>query len=194
MVLVLVTAGVLVRIGWSRSDRGTTDAATPPPAPVAVRPSAPTPHPASKSPRPKVVIEQRESTVCLANTASQFVLVSLARQRAWMCEGHRQVNASAITSGEVNSGYATPTGTWTVQAKQRNRWLSGVGYRDFVRYWIPFDGEYGFHDASWQTMPFGSPGYVKDGSHGCVHLPTSVAKWLYHWAVPGRTVVRVSAQ
>ena len=26
---------------------------------------------------------------------------------------------------------------------------------DYVEYWVPFNGDFGFHDASWQTMPFG---------------------------------------
>lgn len=189
--LVLVTAGVLVRIASNNADPSPTVAA-PPPAPVALHPS-PHDRTSSKAPLPKVAVEQRKSTVCKANKAPQLVLVSLGRQHAWMCERHRQVKTSAVTTGDVQSGNATPTGSWTVQAKQRDRWLSGPGYRQFVRYWIPFNGDYGFHDAPWQTMPFGSPGYVKHGSHGCVHLPMTVASWLYHWVVPGKTEVRIIA-
>jgi lipoprotein-anchoring transpeptidase ErfK/SrfK len=53
---------------------------------------------------------------------------------------------------------------------------------------MPFDGPYGFHDAPWQTFPFGSPDYATQGSHGCVHLPENEAAWVYNWAPVGTTV------
>jgi lipoprotein-anchoring transpeptidase ErfK/SrfK len=62
-----------------------------------------------------------------------------------------------------------------------------------VHYWIPFNGDFGFHDATWQTMPFGSPDYRTQGSHGCVHLPMPTVQWLYNWAQAGSTVVTVEA-
>jgi len=48
-----------------------------------------------------------------------------------------------------------------------------------VKYWIPYDGVYGFHDSSWQTFPYGSQQYRTDGSHGCVHFPLTVMSWIY---------------
>lgn len=132
-----------------------------------------------------------DSTACLGNTAARRVIVSIKYQKAWMCQRQRQVNSSSVTTGASAHDMATPTGSWTVQGKQRNLYLTGPGYRDYVHYWIPFDGEIGFHDASWQSMPFGSGGYRTQGSHGCVHLPGPVVSWLYQWAGIGSTVVTV---
>jgi lipoprotein-anchoring transpeptidase ErfK/SrfK len=131
--------------------------------------------------------------VCDQADAARTVFVSITKQHVWMCQGHRQVDNTAATTGETDNGDATPTGSWLVQAKQRNRYLVGPGYRDFVHYWIPFNGDFGFHDATWQKMPFGSPQYATNGSHGCVHLPMNQIKWLYRWSRIGTTVVTFQA-
>jgi lipoprotein-anchoring transpeptidase ErfK/SrfK len=64
--------------------------------------------------------------------------------------------------------------------------LTGEAYH--VEYWMPYDGNYGFHDSAWQTFPYGSQQYRTAGSHGCVHLPLSTMAWLYNWAKLGATV------
>ncbi|WP_277830803.1 L,D-transpeptidase [Speluncibacter jeojiensis] len=132
-----------------------------------------------------------DAAACLANQSPQLVLVSISRQRAWMCAGTRTVHATAVTTGDVLSGDGTPTGTWAIEAKQPDRWLSGPGYSDFVHYWMPFHDDFGFHDADWQTMPFGDVGYRSEGSHGCVHLPEAAMSWLYNWAEVGAGVTIV---
>ena len=129
-----------------------------------------------------------DTSPCSANTAPQLVLVSISTQQAWLCAGPRQVYATPVTTGNVANGDATPLGTWRVQAKQANRYLTGPGYSDFVHFWVPFNGDFGLHDASWQTMPFGSPQYQTDGSHGCVHFPTPAMTWLYAWITVGSQV------
>ena len=101
--------------------------------------------------------------------------------------------AAGPAAGQTINDDATPTGSWVVQGKQTNRYLVGPGYRDFVKYWIPFNGDFGFHDANWQTFPLGSPLYRSQGSHGCVHLSLPVVKWLYGWAQTGSTVVTIEA-
>ena len=109
-----------------------------------------------------------------------------------MCQGTTQVYSTPVTTGDVADGDATPTGSWVVQGKDTDTYLTGPGYRDYVQFWIPFDGDIGFHDASWQTMPFGSLGYTTLGSHGCVHLPLPVVTWLYSWAKIGSTAVTIT--
>jgi lipoprotein-anchoring transpeptidase ErfK/SrfK len=118
-------------------------------------------------------------------------LVSRSQQQLWACEGHRQVEESAVTTGASKHGDQTPLGSWRLQGKQTNRYLVGPGYRDFVRFWMPFNGDFGLHDASWQTMQFGSTAYHQRGSHGCVHVPTKVMAWLYAWSRVGATVVTI---
>jgi hypothetical protein len=136
-------------------------------------------------------------SVCAQNSATQAIFVSIAQQHAWVCDGTRQVNDSAVTTGTTviknNVDDRTPTGTWQIQAKYTSTYLKGSdangSWDDFVQYWMPFDGEIGFHDASWQTFPFGSSQYQTAGSHGCVHLPAAFIGWFYNWAPVGTTVV-----
>lgn len=129
-----------------------------------------------------------DSTPCTANPVRQLVLVSITLQRVWMCQQTTQVYSTLVTTGAINVGDGTPLGTWAIQAKQTDRYLVGPGYRDFVHYWMPFNGDFGFHDAPWQTMAYGAPGYRDNGSHGCVHLPADAMTWLYQWAPVGTTV------
>jgi lipoprotein-anchoring transpeptidase ErfK/SrfK len=111
----------------------------------------------------------------------------------WGCEGSQVVYETAVTTGAYQiAGDATPTGTWHIYGKQTNIHLRGSdshgSWDDPVQYWMAFYSDYGFHDASWQTFPFGSADYATQGSHGCVHLPTAAATWLYNWAPIGTTV------
>jgi hypothetical protein len=133
---------------------------------------------------------------CAHNTNGKLLLVSIGRQHLWVCDGTQLVQQSAATTGttQIIRGVhsSTPVGTWQIVSKQTNRHLSGCDangcWNDYVRYWLPFDGSIGFHDASWQTFPFGASNYHTKGSHGCVHLPTSFMAWLYNWAPVGTTV------
>jgi hypothetical protein len=140
---------------------------------------------------------QTASDECAGNTASKAVLVSISAQHMWACQSTEMVKQSAVTTGatDVPNGVddATPVGTWRIYEKFRNLVLKGSdangAWDDYVQYWMPFDTAVGFHDASWQTFPFGSSRYKTDGSHGCVQLPTDIAAWLYSWAPVGTRVV-----
>jgi len=136
------------------------------------------------------------TTPCAGTTISKLLLVSISLQHMWACETDTLVNQAAVTTGMTrapnNVDDATPTGSWQIYSKQTNQRLRGSdrngSWDDFVQYWIPFDGPIGFHDASWQTFPFGSSQYQTDGSHGCVHLPLDVIAWIYNWAPIGTVV------
>lgn len=179
-VLLVVTMFVLADPSYGQAV-GAPPAAASTPAEQPIRPLLPV---ATASAPPAT----SEDTECVNNTQAQLILVSLARQRAWGCAGAVAMYTTPVTTGDVSVGNATPTGTWTIKAKQTDRYLSGPGYSDYVSYWMQFSGDFGLHDASWQTMPFGDPAYRSQGSHGCVHLPTPAMSWLYGWAKVGATV------
>jgi lipoprotein-anchoring transpeptidase ErfK/SrfK len=144
------------------------------PRPAAVGPAAP---------------RSTARTPCAANRLPQLTLVSLSAQRAWMCTGSRLVRTTPVTTGSSAPGNATPTGSWRIQAKAADRYLyPATGGEYHVAYWMPYDGDYGIHDAAWQTIPFGSGAYRSAGSHGCVHLPTDVMAWFYRWSAVGSDV------
>jgi hypothetical protein len=129
------------------------------------------------------------SAPCARNTKAQLVVVVISLQHAWMCQRTTKVYDTAITTGASAKGDGTPTGTWRIQGKQSPRTLNtrdGGSYH--VKYWMPYDGDYGFHDASWQTFSEGSPLWKTQGSHGCEHLPLNAMTYLYSWAKVGATV------
>jgi lipoprotein-anchoring transpeptidase ErfK/SrfK len=146
---------------------------------------------AAATPAPVVITLGSDVTSCATNTYRRLLLVSISRQHLWACDGSRQVNSTPVTTGKLVDHDQTPLGSWRVQAEERDRYLVGPGYRDYVHFWVPFNGDFGLHDAPWQTMPFGSKKWRTNGSHGCVHVPAARMAWLYRWAEVGGTVVTV---
>jgi hypothetical protein len=123
------------------------------------------------------------------------IYVSLSKQYLWACSGAELVVGTSVTTGASalkNVRDATPTGTWRIYAKLRNTVLAGRdangSWYDHVKYWMPFWEGYGFHDASWQTFPYGSSLYKTKGSHGCVHVPLAALTTIYNWAAVGTLV------
>jgi lipoprotein-anchoring transpeptidase ErfK/SrfK len=187
--LLAIAVAVTVWAGLSGDPRGSASiaplAAHDPAArgdvPVAVRPSPQAAVPHTNVPSP-----------CVHNSKAQLVVVSIERQHEWACARSRTVLSTAVTTGADRPGERTPKGTFAVQGLNRNTTLTTSGDRSYrVRYWIPFHlGVWGFHDASWQKMPFGSAHYRTRGSHGCVHMPLAAIRWLFHWVHYG-TPVRI---
>jgi L,D-transpeptidase catalytic domain len=145
------------------------------------------------APDPVTLRTDIDSDVCAHNEYTELAVVSIAQQHAWMCDKHMQVYSTPVTTGSHVDNDETPLGSWRVQGRQRDRYLVGPGYRDYVHFWVPFNGDFGFHDATWQTMAFGSPNYVTKGSHGCVHMPMPAMTWFYSWAKVNETVVTIEA-
>lgn len=139
------------------------------------------------------------AAVCAQNYSGKLLLVSISQQHVWACNSTVLDNQSSVTTGAsaiTNVDDATPTGSWHIYGKQTNLHLTGSdangAWDDPVAYWMPFYSDYGFHDASWQTMPFGGAGYTTQGSHGCVHLPADMMAWVYNWAPIG-TIVTIES-
>ncbi len=97
---------------------------------------------------------------------------------------------SGCITGNPNTGNATPTGVFSLNAKTRNSTLIGLDededgepdYKTPVAYWMPFMGNaIGMHDATWQSAAsFSNPkAYTWTGSHGCVNLPPDRAAALF---------------
>ena len=99
------------------------------------------------------------------------------------------VLTSDIVSGNVKNGCDTPTGTFFIDSKIPGKYLVGPTWNVWVDRWMRFTGNVGLHDASWRSE-FGGEIYKKNGSHGCVNLPSDVAKTLYDLVEVG-TMVKV---
>lgn len=121
----------------------------------------------------------------------KYIEINLARQYMWVYQDQKVIFESPITSGAAGAGFPTVQGLFSVMAKQTNRNLNGYAigydYNVFVKYWMPFFGNYGLHDASWRSS-FGGSDYYYGGSHGCVNMPLNSAAFLYGWADVGTPV------
>lgn len=107
-----------------------------------------------------------------------YVEANLTAQHLYYYVDGALVVESDFVSGNESKGMGTPTGLYPLTYKQRNATLNGEGYSTPVSYWMPFNGGVGLHDASWRSS-FGGSIYKTSGSHGCINLPSSVAKKIY---------------
>lgn len=154
-------------------------------------------------------------TACDGNTVGQVVVVSISKQHMWACDGTKVSYDNPVVTGmQQYPSELTPVGTYKIYGKLTDQTLTGSDFTghwsDYVYYWMPFlsnsYGVYGFHDltasangvAGRVDSDFGNIDInapytaAKHGSHGCVELPLTAAKWLYDWAVVGTSVSVVS--
>lgn len=109
-----------------------------------------------------------------------YIEVDMTSQRVYIVDHGEIVLESDCVTGNMSNGCATPPGIFGLTYKTRNATLRGRDYVSYVKYWMPFNGNIGFHDASWRTL-FGGDIYLTSGSHGCINLPTSFAAKLYDY-------------
>lgn len=107
-----------------------------------------------------------------------YVEVNITAQHLYFYKEGELIVESDFVSGDLSKGYVNPTGTFPIQYKARNATLNGETYSTPVKYWMPFYGGIGFHDAKWRKE-FGKDIYKEDGSHGCINLPEEVAQKMY---------------
>lgn len=109
-----------------------------------------------------------------------YIEVDMTAQRVYIIDNGEIILESDCVTGNMANGCTTPPGIFGLTYKTRNATLRGRDYVSYVQYWMPFNGNIGFHDASWRTL-FGGDIYLTGGSHGCVNLPTAFAARLYDY-------------
>ena len=119
---------------------------------------------------------------------TSYVEIDLTSQHLWVYQDGMVVEESDFVSGCVNKGRTTPRGTYGITYKERDATLVGENYSSPVKYWMPFNGNVGMHDASWRHE-FGGELYVSDGSHGCINLPTDKAAHIFDLVSKGEAVL-----
>ena len=107
-----------------------------------------------------------------------YVEINLSKQYIWFYKEGKLVVKGDIVTGNLRNHWDTPEGTYTLDYKKSNAVLRGPGYASPVKYWMPFNGGIGLHDASWRSS-FGGEIYRTNGSHGCVNLPIQVASNIF---------------
>lgn len=144
----------------------------------------------------------RQAAAAGARTyAGKRITISLARQRLRAWVGNRVVLVTPVTTG--NATLPTPTGYFQIFAKRSPYTFISPWPRSSPDWYPPSQvsfalefqsGGYFIHDAPWRGV-YGrgsnagsQPGTDYGGTHGCVNVPYSAARWLYYWADIGTTV------
>ncbi|WP_417039767.1 L,D-transpeptidase family protein [Clostridium porci] len=117
-----------------------------------------------------------------------YAEVNLTAQHMFVYKEGELILESDFVSGNASKGYTTPPGLFGLTYKQRDAVLKGENYRSPVKFWMPFNGGIGFHDASWRSS-FGGSIYKNNGSHGCINLPYAAAKTLFENVYAGMPVI-----
>lgn len=131
----------------------------------------------------------------LPDWGGTFVEIDLTGQHVYMFQNGVVVWDAPCVTGNVKRGDTTPPGIFTLKYKQTDRVLRGKimadgkpEYESPVKYWMPFNGGIGLHDANWRSK-FGGEIYKNGGSHGCINLPPNTVKALYDMVYPGIPVI-----
>lgn len=133
---------------------------------------------------------------------ARWLDIDLGSQILVAYDAEQPVFATLVSAGigQADSPLATPTGTFTIQAKRQLVRMDNLEHSGVVPYSfdVPlaqyFTGGKALHAALWHDR-FGAP-----TSHGCINVSPADAKWLYHFTEarsgtrrPG-TTVRVRGQ
>lgn len=119
---------------------------------------------------------------------NSYIEINLAMQHVFLYLDGKKVWESDCVTGNSARGFDTPVGTYGITYKEENATLVGENYATPVKYWMPFNGNIGLHDASWRSR-FGGEEYKRNGSHGCVNLPPENAKELFKYVEKGMPVI-----
>lgn len=117
-----------------------------------------------------------------------YVEISMNRQYLWFYKDGKIIAQGDVVTGDVNKGHKTALGTYMLTYKQKGATLTGDNYSSDVKYWMPFNGNIGMHDASWRYS-FGGDIYKNNGSHGCVNMPEYTAKKIFDNIEDGTPVI-----
>ncbi|MFG1604503.1 L,D-transpeptidase family protein [Actinoplanes sp. NPDC049265] len=116
---------------------------------------------------------------CKASRSKTTVCVDLTHQTIFVMKGGKVIYGPTVTRTGMK-GHRTPTGTYKIGQRATREYSEK--YKVWMPYWQRFNGGIGLH----QTTT-----YLHDtwrGSHGCVNLLPSDAKWMWSHVKKGNTV------
>lgn len=139
----------------------------------------------------RLIAPGAESLAYQAAPGEKWVDINLSNATVTAFEGATVVRGP-VPMVPGAPGLETVTGKFRIYLKYESQTMRGQNL-DGSRYETPdvpwvtyFVGSYAFHGAPWRSS-FGWSG--PGGSHGCVNMPVSEAKWLYDWGEIGNVVV-----
>ena len=119
---------------------------------------------------------------------NSYVEIDLTHQHLYLYWKGELVLETDFVSGDVADGNTTPGGLYRLTYKTTDAVLRGATYETPVKYWMPFNGNIGMHDATWRNE-FGGEIYLTNGSHGCINLPLDKAQAIYAYVSTGFPII-----
>lgn len=119
---------------------------------------------------------------------NSYVEIDLTNQHLYVYWKGEIVLETDFVSGNMSNGNVTPGGLYRLTYKTTDAVLRGADYVTPVKYWMPFNGNIGMHDATWRNE-FGGDIYLTNGSHGCVNLPLDKAEAIYGYVSTGFPII-----
>lgn len=119
--------------------------------------------------------------------SDRFVVVDKSEQQLFLYEDNELLYTTPVTTGKDST--PSDTGLFKINYKTTNKTLTdNRTYWSPVKYWMPYNGGEGLHDANWRTV-FGDESYHKGGSHGCINMPVEISDEIYNNVEPGTKVL-----
>ncbi len=122
-----------------------------------------------------------------------YVEIDYTNQRMWYYKDGALLVETAVVTGNVSAGTASPEGVFCLVGKEEDATLVGEDYKTPVDYWMPFYGGVGIHDADTWRSTYGGDIYMWSGSHGCINTPTAQAAIIYENIEIGTPIVCYSS-
>lgn len=100
-----------------------------------------------------------------------YAEICITQQKMWVYKDGQLVVETPVITGNEKEGFNTPSGSvWAIDAKKPDAHFGEANVD--VKYWLPFLGGVGLHDASWRTPEmYNTVTFKENGSHGCVNTP-----------------------
>ena len=131
----------------------------------------------------RVAPYQRKGRGWTHDFGGSYVEINLTEQRLWVYENYECKLYTPIVTGSLVEEWNTPNGIYKVYQR-----IYPTRPGRVFRYWMPFLGAYGLHDANWRSE-FRSDEYLYEGSHGCVNIPPDNFLLVYEHVSVGTPVV-----
>ena len=115
----------------------------------------------------------------------RFIHVDLQTNILRAYAGCKLVFATLVSTGKNSwtfQGRFTILNKWDYLTINSPDWSASDYYMEGIPYFMSYAGDFGFHGNYWND-DFGAA-----GSHGCINLSPTDAKWLYDWASLGEIV------
>ena len=117
----------------------------------------------------------------------RYVIVDKSEQQLYLYDDNELLYTTPVTTGKDET--PSDTGLFKIIYKDTNVNLSdNKTYWSPVRYWMPYNGGEGLHDADWRSV-FGTESYHYGGSHGCINMPVDITDEIYNNVEAGTKVL-----